>query len=68
MIRVAASINILSNRATANEVDSFFKSLPSFVVGCFVDLCHSDWGRGKLKVLLICISQMVKNVEYFFDV
>jgi hypothetical protein len=42
--------------------------LPSFVVGCFVDLCHSDWGRGKLKVLLICISQMVKNVEYFFDV
>lgn len=37
---------------TVNEGSLFLMSPPAFVVGCLVDLCHSDWGKIKFQCCL----------------
>jgi hypothetical protein len=39
---------------------------PARAVTCLIDLSHSDRCQINLKVVLICISLMAKDVEHFF--
>jgi hypothetical protein len=45
---------------------SLLTSSSGYVVGCDFDLCHSKGVKWSLRVILICISLMTKDVEHFF--
>lgn len=38
----------------------------AFLIMYFLDGSHSDWDEWNLKVLLICISLLAKDIEDFF--
>lgn len=54
------------NPTDVSEGSPFRTSLPSWVTSHFLDLSYSDCGKIKnLKVVLICISPVVKDVGFF---